>query len=66
MSLQPLKLNAEDRRVYETWLRKIILLWAFIVGTTAIIFAVLALDATVPSEQRALLIQQSGLYPCVL
>jgi hypothetical protein len=63
MSLQPLKLNAEDRRVYETWRRNIILLWAFIVGTMVIICTVLALDATVSPEQRALLIQQSGSYP---
>jgi hypothetical protein len=63
MSLQPLKLNVEDRRVYETWRRNIILLWAFIVGTMAIVCTVLALDAAVTPEQRAMLIQQSGLYP---
>jgi hypothetical protein len=63
MSLQPLKLNVEDRRVYETWRRNIILLWAFIVGTMAIVCTVPALDAAVTPEQRAMLIQQSGLYP---
>jgi hypothetical protein len=63
MSLQPLKLNAEDRHVYETWRRNLILLWAFIVGTMVIICTVLALDATVAPEQGALLIQQSGGYP---
>jgi hypothetical protein len=55
-------LNDEDRRVYEIWLRNIILLYSFIVGTTAIIFMVLALNAVTP-EQRALLTQQSGMYP---
>jgi hypothetical protein len=63
MSMRSLKLNAEDRRVYETWLRNVALLWAFIVGTMVIICTVLALDATVTPEQRALLIQQSGVYP---
>jgi hypothetical protein len=33
------------------------------VGTMVIICTVLALDATVTPEQRALLIQQSGVYP---
>jgi hypothetical protein len=42
LSMQPLKLNAEDRRVYETWRRNIILLWAFIVGTMVVICTVLA------------------------
>jgi hypothetical protein len=63
MHMQHLKLNAEDRRVYETWRRNVILLWAFIVGTMVIICTVLALDATVAPEQRVLLIQQSGGYP---
>jgi hypothetical protein len=62
MSIRSLKLNDEDRRVYEIWLRNIILLYGFIVGTTAIAFMVLALNAVTP-EQRALLIQQSGMYP---
>ena len=63
MSLQHLKLNAEDRRVYETWRRNIILLWISIVGAMAIGCTVLSLDSTVTPEQRALLVQQSGLYP---
>ena len=67
MSMQRLKLNLklndEDRRVYETWRRNIILLWAFIVGTMAIVCTVLALDTPVTQEQRALLSQQSGFYP---
>ena len=67
MSMQGLKLNLklndEDRRVYETWRRNIILLWAFIVGTMAIVCTVLALDTSVTPEQRALLSQQSGGYP---
>ena len=67
MSMQRLKLNLklndEDRRVYETWRRNIILLWAFIVGTMAIVCTVLALDTSVMPKQRALLSQQSGFYP---
>jgi hypothetical protein len=63
MSLQSLKLNAEDRRACETGRRNVIQLWAFIVGATAIVCAVLVLNATVTPEQTALLIQQSGLYP---
>jgi hypothetical protein len=46
-----------------TWRRNIILLWVFIVCMMATHFSVLALDATVTPEQRALLIQQSGLHP---
>jgi hypothetical protein len=42
LSMQPLKLDAEDRRVYETWRRNIILLWAFIVGMMVILCTVLA------------------------
>jgi hypothetical protein len=61
--LNDFQLNDEDRRVYETWRRNLILLWAFIVGAMVIICTVLALDATVTPEQRALLIQQSGGYP---
>ena len=63
MSMGSLKLNAEDRRVYETYRRNVIVLWAFIVATMAIVFTVLALDREVTPEQRALTIQQSGFYP---
>jgi hypothetical protein len=42
LSMQLLKLNAEDRRVYETWWRNIILLWVFIVGAMVIVCTVLA------------------------
>jgi hypothetical protein len=42
LSMQLLKLNAEDRRVYETWRRNISLLWALVVGTMVIIGTVLA------------------------
>jgi len=42
--MQRYKLNAEDRRVYETWRRNVILLWAFIVGAIAIVCTVLALE----------------------
>jgi hypothetical protein len=62
-TMRSLKLNAEDRRVYETWLRNIIVLWASVVATMAIVFTVLALDRTVTPEQRAQIIQQSGFYP---
>ncbi len=63
MSMQRLELNDEDRRVYETWRRNIIVFWAFIVGAMTIVCTVLALDTSVTPEQRVLLIQQSGLYP---
>jgi len=61
--MQRLELNDEDRRVYETWRRNIIVFWAFIVGAMTIVCTVLALDTSVTPEQRVLLIQQSGLYP---
>jgi hypothetical protein len=63
MSMRSLKLNAEDRRVYETWRRNIALLWVFIVAAMAIVCTVLALDATVTPDQRALATQQSAVYP---
>jgi hypothetical protein len=63
MSMRSLKLNAEDQRVYETWRRNIIVLWVSIVGAMAIVCTVLALDSKVTPEQRAVLVQQSGLYP---
>ena len=63
MSLQPLKLNAQHRRAYETGRRNISQLWVFIMGAMAIVCTVLALNAMVTPEQSALLIQQSGLYP---
>ena len=44
MPMQRFNLDAEDRRVYETWRRNIILLWAFIVGAIAIVCTVLALE----------------------
>jgi hypothetical protein len=43
MSMRSLKLDDEDRRVYETWRRNIILLWGFIVGTMVIVCTVLTL-----------------------
>jgi hypothetical protein len=58
--MQRLKLNDEDRRVYETWRQNVALLWVFIVGTMAIVCTVLTLNATVTPQQKALLIQQSG------
>jgi len=61
--MRALKLNAEDRRVYEAWRWKIILLWTFIAGTMAIFFTVLTLDGKMTPEQRAVAIQQSGFYP---
>jgi hypothetical protein len=48
MSMRPIKLNDEDRRVYETWRWNIILLWGFIMATMAIICTVLTLDASSP------------------
>jgi hypothetical protein len=57
------KLNAEDRRVYETWKRNMILSWVFLVGTIAIVCTIFAMETTVTPEQRVLTIQQSGVYP---
>jgi hypothetical protein len=47
-----LKLNDEDRRVYETWRRNVILLWAFIVGAMAVVCTVLALDTSVSRSRE--------------
>ena len=63
MSIQPHKLNAEDQRVYDTWLHNMILLWTFVLVTMATVCTVLSLETKVSPEQRATLMQQSGIYP---
>ena len=42
LSMQLTELNAEDRRVYETWRLNIILLWGCIVSTVVLVCTVLA------------------------
>ena len=44
MSMQALELNAEDRAVYKTWRRNVLVLWSTVLGVTAIVCTVVALE----------------------
>ena len=63
MSMQALELNAEDRAVYKTWRRNIIVFWSTVLGVTAIVCTVLALDSTLAPEQRIEMALQAGMHP---
>ena len=63
MSMLALELNAEDRAVYKTWRRNIILFWSTIVGVAVIVCTVLAVDSTLAPEQRIEIALQAGMYP---
>jgi hypothetical protein len=63
MSMQALELNAEDRAIYKTWRRNIILFWSTIVGVAVIVCTVLAVDSTLAPEQRIEMALQAGMYP---
>jgi hypothetical protein len=63
MSMQALELNAEDGAVYKTWRRNIIVIWSTVLGVTAIVCTVLAVDSTFASEQRIEMALQAGMYP---
>ena len=63
MSMQALELNAEDRAVYKTWRRNIIVFWSTILGVTAIVCTVLAVDSTLAPEQRIEMTLQAGMHP---
>jgi hypothetical protein len=56
------ELNAEDRKVYTAWLRKISALWCFIVVAGVAVCTLLALDASGTPEQR-IAAYQSGPFP---
>jgi hypothetical protein len=63
MSMQALELNAEDRSIYKTWRRNIIVFWSTILGVTAIVCTVLAVDSTLAPEQRIEMTLQAGMHP---
>ena len=63
MSMQALELNAEDRAVYKTWRRNTIAFWSIVLGMTAIVCTVLAVDSTLAPEQRIEMALQAGMYP---
>jgi hypothetical protein len=63
MSMQALELNAEDRAVYRTWRRNIMVFWSTVLGVTAIVCTVLAVDSTLAPEQRIEMALQAGMYP---
>ena len=63
MSMQALVLNAEDRAVYKTWRRNIIVFWSTVLGVTAIVCTVLAVDSTSAPEQRIEKALQAGMHP---
>jgi hypothetical protein len=55
--------DAEDRKVYIAWLRKIVALWALILVAVVAVCAVLSLDASITTAERIAAIQQSGAFP---
>jgi hypothetical protein len=57
------ELNAEDRKVYTAWLRKIIALWALIFVAVVGVCTVLSLDASMTTAQRIAPLQQAGVFP---
>ena len=63
MSMQALELNAEDRAVYKTWRRNVLVLWSTVLGVTAIVCTVVALNSTLAPEQRIEMALQAGMYP---
>jgi len=63
MSMQALELDAQDRRVYKSWRRNIILLWSTVVGVTVIVCTVLAVDSRLAPEQRNEIALQAGMHP---
>jgi hypothetical protein len=52
MSVPTLELNAEDRAVYKTWRRNLIMFWSFVVAVAAVACTILPLDSTPTREQR--------------
>jgi hypothetical protein len=63
MSMQALELNAEDRAVYQTWRRNMIVFWGTVIGVTAIVCTALAVDSTSAPEQRIEMALQAGMHP---
>jgi hypothetical protein len=63
MSMQALNLNAEDRAVYKTRRRNLIMFWSLIVALVAVIGTILAVDSTLTTEQRIEMALRSGMFP---
>jgi hypothetical protein len=63
MSVQPLKLDAEDRAVYTTWRRGLIIFWGLVVIVTSFSGTILALNSTLTTEQRIEMTLHSGMFP---
>jgi hypothetical protein len=55
--------NAEERKVYIAWLRKIAALWALILVVVVGVCTVLSLDASMTTTQRIAPLQQTGVFP---
>jgi hypothetical protein len=63
MPIRPHELNADDCRVYTSWLRKIVALWSLIIVGVVVVCTVLALHASVTPDQRIVGSQHSGMIP---
>jgi hypothetical protein len=61
--MQSLSLNPEDRGVYRTWRRNIILFYGAVAVAIGICGAILAPDLTLTPDQRMQMALQSGMYP---
>jgi hypothetical protein len=61
MSIQAL--NPQDRAVYTTWRRNLIMFWGFVVAVVTVAGTILALDSTLTTEQRIEMALHSGTFP---
>jgi hypothetical protein len=63
MSMQTARSSAFSSSAYKTWRRNIIVFWSSVLGVTAIVCTVLAVDSTLAPEQRIEMALQAGMYP---
>ncbi len=57
------ELNAEDRKIYDLWLRRTCAFWAAIAVATAAVCTVLALDSSLTPDQQIATYQKSATSP---
>jgi hypothetical protein len=63
MPVQLLKPDVEHRAVHKTWRPDPIMLWSFVVAVTVATCMILAVNSTLPTEQRAEMASHSGMVP---
>jgi hypothetical protein len=63
MPVQLLKPNAEHRDVDKTWHPDQIMFWSFVVAVAVAVCLILAVNSTLPTEQRTDMASHSGMVP---